>query len=96
MGAAQFASKLGVHVFLSEYGILSNEDKLALTSWGVQYEEGGHSEAAILSAEAVIKSPGIPHSAPIIEKIKEAGKPLMGELDWASRHTNAKIVAITG
>ena len=55
-------------------------DKSALSSWGVEFEEGGHSEAAILSAEAVIKSPGIPHTAPIIERIKETDKPLMGEL----------------
>ena len=96
MGAARFASKLGVRVFLSEYGTLSAVDKSALSSWGVEFEEGGHSEAAILSAEAVIKSPGIPHTAPIIERIKKAGKPLMGELDWASRHTAAKIIAITG
>ena len=96
MGAARFASKLGVRVFLSEYGSLSDQDKLDLSSWGVQYEEGGHSEAVILSADAIIKSPGIPHTAPIIQKIKETDKPLMGELDWASRHTSAKIVAITG
>jgi UDP-N-acetylmuramoylalanine--D-glutamate ligase len=96
MGAARFASKLGVRVFLSEYGSLSDQDKLDLSSWGVQYEEGGHSEAVILNADAIIKSPGIPHTAPIIQKIKETDKPLMGELDWASRHTSAKIVAITG
>ena len=96
MGAARFASKLGISAFLSEYGTLSDQDKLNLSKWGVQYEEGGHSEDTILSADAIIKSPGIPHTAPIIQKIKKAGKPLMGELDWVSRHTAAKIIAITG
>jgi UDP-N-acetylmuramoylalanine--D-glutamate ligase len=96
MGAAQLASKLGVQVFLSEYGTLSTEDKVKLDRWGVRYEEGGHSTAEILKAEAVIKSPGIPHKAAIIQKVKESGLPLMGEVDWASRHTEATIVAVTG
>jgi UDP-N-acetylmuramoylalanine--D-glutamate ligase len=96
MGAAQLASKLGVQVFLSEYGTLSAEDKGKLESWGVRYEEGGHTEAEILKAEAVIKSPGIPHKADIIQKVKDSGLPLMGEVDWASRHTDAVIVAVTG
>lgn len=96
MGAAQLASKLGVQVFLSEYGTLSAEDKGKLNSWGVRYEEGGHTEGEILKAEAVIKSPGIPHKASIIQKVKDSGLPLMGEVDWASRHTDAAIVAVTG
>ena len=79
MGAAQLASKLGVQVFLSEYGTLSAEDKSKLNSWGVRYEEGGHTEGEILKAEAVIKSPGIPHKAAIIQKVKDSGLPLMGE-----------------
>ena len=96
MGAAQLASKLGAKVFLSEYGTLSAEDKSKLDLWGVSYEEGGHSEQEILSAEAVIKSPGIPHTAPIIQKVKAKKVPLMGEVDWAALHTKATIVAVTG
>ena len=96
MGAAQLASKLGAKVFLSEYGTLSAEDKSKLDLWGVSYEEGGHSEQEILSAEAVIKSPGIPHTATIIQKIKAQKIPLMGEVDWAALHTKATIVAVTG
>ena len=96
MGAAQLASKLGAKVFLSEYGTLSAEDKSKLDLWGVTYEDGGHSEQEILSAEAVIKSPGIPHTAPIIQKVKAKKVPLMGEVDWAALHTKATIVAVTG
>ena len=96
MGAAQLASKLGAKVFLSEYGSLSAEDKSKLDLWGVTYEDGGHSEQEILSAEAVIKSPGIPHTAPIIQKVKAKKVPLMGEVDWAALHTKATIVAVTG
>ena len=77
MGAAQLASKLGVQVFLSEYGTLSAEDKGKLNSWGVRYEEGGHTEGEILKAEAVIKSPGIPHKAAIIQKVKDSGLPVV-------------------
>ena len=96
LGAAQLASKLGAKVFLSEYGTLSAEDKSKLDLWGVSYEDGGHSEQEILSAEAVIKSPGIPHTAPIIQKVKAQKIPLMGEVDWAALHTKATIVAVTG
>ena len=96
MGAAQLAAAVGVRAFLSEYGKLSSQDKALLESWGVEYEEGGHTQERILAADGVIKSPGIKHSAPIIQAIKAAGKPLMGEVDWASRYTKAKIVAVTG
>ena len=96
MGAAQLASMLGVKVFLSEHGILSAEDKGKLEKWGVRYEDGGHTVAEILKADAVIKSPGIPHKTAIIQKVKESGMPLMGEVDWASRHTDATIIAVTG
>ena len=96
MGAAMLASKLGVRAFLSEYGTLSEADKATLTNWGVAFEEGGHTLERILSAEAVIKSPGIKHTTPVIAAVKGAGIPLMGEIDWASQHTSATLVAITG
>jgi len=96
MGAAYLASMLGVKAFLSEFGRLSEEDKSSLEKWGVAYEEGGHSLERIMEAEAIIKSPGIKHTTPVILAIKESGLPLMGEVDWAARHTNAVIIAVTG
>ena len=96
MGAAMLASKLGIRAFLSEYGSLSDADQKQLEKWGVEFEQGGHTTERILEAEAVIKSPGIKHSTPIIQAVKAAGKPLMGEVDWAAQHTKATLVAITG
>ena len=96
MGAAMLASKLGIRAFLSEYGSLSDADQKQLKKWGVEFEQGGHTTERILEAEAVIKSPGIKHSTPIIQAVKAAGKPLMGEVDWAAQHTKATLVAITG
>lgn len=96
MGAAYLASMLGVKAFLSEFGTLSEEDKSSLKQWGVSYEDGGHSLERIMTAEAIIKSPGIKHTAPVILAIKESGIPLMGEVDWAARHTDAVIIAVTG
>jgi len=96
MGAAQLAARVGVRAFLSEYGTLSMEDKVLLEAWGVEYEEGGHSQDRILAADGIIKSPGIKHSAAIIQAVKASGKPLMGEVDWATNYTQAQIVAVTG
>lgn len=96
MGAAQLAWQLGIRAFLSEYGELSTADKAKLDQWGIQYEEGGHTLERILEAEAVIKSPGIKHSTPVVQAVKASKIPLMGEVDWASWHTKATIVAITG
>ena len=96
MGAAQLAAAVGVRAFLSEYGKLSAADKALLERWGVDYEEGGHTQERILAADGIVKCPGIKHSAPIIQAVKAAGKPLMGEVDWASGYTNAKLVAVTG
>ena len=96
MGAAMLAARVGVHAFLSEYGTLSTSDRAQLESWGVDYEDGGHTLEKILAADAVIKSPGIKHTAPVVVAVKEAGVPLMGELDWAANYTKAEIVAVTG
>ncbi|MEY2963990.1 MAG: UDP-N-acetylmuramoyl-L-alanine--D-glutamate ligase [Bacteroidota bacterium] len=96
MGAAMLAAQIGVRAFLSEYGTLSDKDKRDLEAWGVEYEEGGHTMERILEADAVIKSPGIKRTAPPVKAVLEAGKPLMGELDFAAHYTEAKIVAVTG
>ena len=96
MGAAQLAARVGVRAFLSEYGSLSASDKALLEQWGVEHEEGGHTLERILAADGVIKSPGIKHTTPVVQAVKAAGIPLMGEVDWATLYTEAPIVAITG
>jgi len=96
MGAAQLAARVGVRAFLSEYGSLSASDKALLEQWGVEYEEGGHTLERILTADGVIKSPGIKHTTPVVQAVKAAGVPLMGEVDWATLYTEASIVAVTG
>ena len=95
-GAAVLANKLGFDVFVSDFGAISDKYKQMLDSYGIHWEEKKHSEDIILSAAEVIKSPGIPHEAPIIVKIKNAGIPIISEIEFAGRYTNAKMICITG
>lgn len=95
-GAAVLANKLGFDVFVSDYGSIADKYKNMLDSYGIRWEEKRHSEDIILAAAEVIKSPGIPHEAPIIVKIKEAGIPIISEIEFAGRYTNAKMICITG
>jgi UDP-N-acetylmuramoylalanine--D-glutamate ligase len=67
-----------------------------LLSRGIRFEEGAHTESEILSADEIIKSPGIPDKAPLVKKAKEQGIKIISEIEFASRHTDAKIIAITG
>ncbi len=95
-GAAVLANKLGFDVFVSDFGAIADKYKNMLDSYGIRWEEKQHSEDIILAAAEVIKSPGIPHEAPIIVKIKEAGIPIISEIEFAGRYTNAKMICITG
>ena len=95
-GAAVLAQKLGFDVFVSDFGAITDKYKEMLDSYGIRWEEKKHSEDVILSAAEVIKSPGIPHEAPIIVKIKNAGIPIISEIEFAGRYTNAKMICITG
>ena len=95
-GAAYLAKKKGMEVFLSDKGMIKDEYKTLLNEAGIEYEEGNHDEAKILSADWVIKSPGIPKKAEIIYKINQKGIRLSSEIEFASEFTNAKIIAITG
>lgn len=67
-----------------------------LNERGIQWEEGRHTEELILNADEVIKSPGIPNDAPIILKLKAQGTPIISEIEFAGRYTNAKMICITG
>ena len=94
VGAALLAKKNGYKVFVSDKGIIS--DKKVLTNNDIKWEEGTHTLGEILSANEVVKSPGIPDSIELIRKIIEKGIPIISEVEFAFRYTNAKIIAITG
>lgn len=95
-GAAVLAQKKGFDVFLSDSGIIADKYRKLLNQYHILWEDGGHSEELILNASEVIKSPGIPNNASIISKIKEAGIPIISEIEFAGRYTQAKMICITG
>lgn len=96
VGAAVLAKVKGFDVFLSDNGKIKEEYLQTLRKWDIPYEEGGHSEEKILSADEVVKSPGIPQTAPMIVKLREAGKHIISEIEFASRYDSAKKICITG
>ena len=96
VGAALLAKKKGMEVFLSDKGSIKDSYKKQLEDAEIEFEEGSHDEERILSADWVIKSPGIPKKADLIKKIKEKGIRLSSEIEFASEFTDVKIIAITG
>lgn len=97
VGAALLAKQQGYDVFLSDASSLSNEYRNELQEAGIDFEEGKHTDSLVLSADEVMKSPGIPEKAVIVKKIREKGIPVISEIELAYRHKgNSKIVAITG
>ena len=96
-GSAILAKKKGFNTFLSDMGKIAPKFKARLDEWDVEYEEGGHSEERILDANEVIKSPGIPETAPIVQKLRERGIPIISEIEFAGRYKGvAKTICITG
>src|ERR1700754_4671551 len=96
VGAAYLAQQQGYDVFVSDFGTIAPHYKEQLQGWNIRFEENQHTESEILSAVEVIKSPGIPDKALIIKKIKEKGIPVISEIEFAGRYTDARIVGITG
>ena len=96
VGAAILGKEKGMRVFLSDKGSLSDHYRDILLEEGIDFEEGKHSEEKILDADIVVKSPGIPPYAPMVEKIAAKGIPVLSEIEFAGRYTNAKMVCITG
>ena len=96
VGAAYLAQQQGYDVFVSDFGAIADNYKKQLQGWNISFEEKQHTEAEILSAVEVIKSPGIPDKAPIVKKLKEKGIPVISEIEFAGRYTDAKIIGITG
>src|SRR6187401_1862867 len=95
-GAALLAKAKGYDVFVSDQSSLKEKYKTELQNSAIAFEEGKHSDDLILNAKLIIKSPGIPYKADIIKKIKTAGIPIIDEIEFASRYTNATVIAITG
>lgn len=96
VGAAILAKDKGFDVFLSDSGSIRAHYKEQLDTEGIPYEEGGHTETLILNASEVVKSPGIPPTAPLMQKITALGIPVISEIEFAGRFTDAKMVCITG
>lgn len=95
-GAAILANKLGFEVFVSDFGSISDKYKKVLDEHGIEWEEKQHTEALILNAQEVIKSPGIPCDAPMVKRVSDAGIPIISEIEFAGRYTKAKMICITG
>ncbi len=96
VGAAHLAVKQGYEVFVSDSGAIADHYRAELESLGVLYEENRHTEERILAADEVIKSPGIPEKAPVITRLRQKGIPVISEIEFAGRHTTAKMICITG
>jgi len=96
VGTAILAKKEGYEVLVSDFGKLKETYKEVLTDFDIIWEEGGHTETAILKAEVVMKSPGIPDKAPIVKTILEHGIPVISEIEFAAKYTNAMLIGITG
>ena len=96
VGSAVLAKVKGFDVFLSDMGKISDEYVQMLEKWEIPFEQGCHTEDLILNADEVIKSPGIPSTAPMVKKIEEKGIGVISEIEFAGRYDDAKKICITG
>ena len=96
VGTAILAQKLGYEVFVSDRGVISESYMKVLDEHQIDYESGVHSENKILDATLVMKSPGIPNNAQIVQQCEVKGIKIVSEIEFAAPHTNATIIAITG
>ncbi len=96
VGSAVLAKVKGNDVFLSDMGQIAEKYAAVLDEWEIPYEQGKHTEELILNADEVIKSPGIPSTAPMVKKIIDGGINVISEIEYAGRYDSAKKVCITG
>lgn len=96
VGAAVLGKVKGYDVLLSDSGNIPEKYIKVLEDEHIEYEQGGHSEERILTAGIVVKSPGIPPTAPLVAKLAAQGTPILSEIEFAGRYTDAKMVCITG
>ncbi|MCR5050934.1 MAG: UDP-N-acetylmuramoyl-L-alanine--D-glutamate ligase [Paludibacteraceae bacterium] len=95
-GAAILAKEKGFDVFVSDCGTITEPYRALLDQNNINWEDGKHTEELILNADEVIKSPGIPLTAPLIQKLQAKGTPIISEIEFAARYTDAKMICITG
>ena len=96
VGSAILGQRKGYEVFLSDSSRLAAKYADMLTREGIHFEEGGHTMEKILEADLVIKSPGIPDKVAVIKALREAGKEIISEIEFAGRYTSARTICITG
>ena len=96
VGTAILGVKEGFEVFVSDYGKINKKYKQVLLHHEINWEEEAHTEVVILSADIIMKSPGIPDNAPIILKLKERGIKVISEIEFAAKYTSATLIGITG
>lgn len=96
IGAAILAKKHGYQVWVSDKGKIKDKYTTVLLQNEIAFEQGNHTESKISEADEIIISPGIPPSIPMVRILKQQGKPIISEIEFASRFTNAKIIGITG
>lgn len=95
-GAAILGKTKGFDVFVSDMGTIKDPYRAMLDQNDIEWEDGKHSEARILAADLVVKSPGIPGTAPLVAQLTAKGTPVISEIEFASRYTKAKMICITG
>jgi UDP-N-acetylmuramoylalanine--D-glutamate ligase len=95
-GAAMLAKQKGFDVFVTDKGAIKEKYKNVLSNLGIEWEEKQHTEELILNADEVIKSPGIPDKAELVQKLRKQNTPVISEIEFAARYTNAKLICITG
>lgn len=96
VGAAILGKDKGMKVILSDAGTLKDTYREMLVKEGIEFEEGGHTPEKLLDADIVVKSPGIPPYAPMVEQLAARNIPILSEIEFAGRYTDAKMVCITG
>lgn len=96
VGAAMLAKKIGADVFVSDFGEIKPAFQKELQEAGIAFESKKHSDTKILNANIIIKSPGIPETAPIMKAIRAEEIKVISEIEFAAQHSKGKLVAITG
>lgn len=96
VGAAILGTDKGMDVFVSDFGYIAPEHAATLEREGIEFEQGHHTMERILAADEVVKSPGVPPTAPVVKAIVEKGIPVISEIEFGGRYTDAKMVCITG
>lgn len=95
-GTAILGKKQNWEVFVSDFGKIQDKYKDELNANGIDWEEGKHTESYVLNADTIVKSPGIPDTVPLIVKAREKSIPVISEIEFAGRYTNAKMISISG